>query len=211
MAGTLTRARRQRLNRVLTIALTLVVAAGVVMVWVRVIETLREPAAGPRTIGQPGALVWDDRVFTTAGQLKAYLNSQGLSYARWAARHPTAFGGSPPAVTRHTTKHSVTTKHRTTTKHAAKTVKTVTTPAKPVVHRVSAPAVGDATSKSLISVLLTLMLLAAGLVLGGSAAVPPRYAPVALQRFYAAPDRRMVALAAATAILMGFGVSFYLS
>jgi hypothetical protein len=57
---------------------------------------------------------------------------------------------------------------------------------------------------------LTLLLLVAGLVLGGSAALPPRYAPVAVQRFYAGSDRRMVALAAATAILMGFGVSFYL-
>jgi len=76
---------------------------------------------------------------------------------------------------------------------------------------VAAPVVGDAKSRPLTSMVLTLLLLAAGLVLGGSAALPPRYAPAALQRFYAAPDRRIVALATATAILMGFGVSFYLS
>jgi hypothetical protein len=191
---------------VLTIGATLVVAAGVALVWVRVVETLTESSGGPRTVGQPGALVWDGKVFTTPGQLKAYLNSQGLSYTRWAARHPTAFGGSAPAVKTHAKTHTK------TTKSVAKTTKTATTPAKPkpVTHRVAAPAVGDTNSKPLTSLVLTLLLLVAGLVVGGSAALPPRYAPVAVQRFYAAPDRRIVALAAATAILMGFGVSFYL-
>jgi hypothetical protein len=188
---------------VLTICITVVVAAGLAVVWVRVVQTLKEPASGPKTVGQPGALMWDGRAFTSPGQLKRYLNSQGLSYSRWAARHPTAFGGSAPAVT----------KHPTVKKHPTTTTKTVTPPpAKPVTQHVAAPkTVGDASSKSLTSLVLTLLLLAAGLVLGGSAALPPRYAPASVQRFYAAPDRRMVALAAATAILMGFGVSFYLS
>lgn len=199
MAGTLRRSRRRRLSRVLTIGVTLVIAAAVALVWVRVVETLTESSGGPRTVGQPGALVWDGRVFTTPAQLKAYLNSQGQSYARWATRHPTAFGGSAPAVKTHT-------------KTVTKSTKTATTPAKPkpVTHPVAAPAVGDTKSKPLTSLVLTLLLLVAGLVLGGSAVLPPRYAPVAVQRFYGAPDRRMVALAAATAILMGFGVSFYL-
>jgi ABC-type arginine/histidine transport system permease subunit len=102
-------------------------------------------------------------------------------------------------------------KHPTVTKHP--TTKTVTPPpAKPATQHVAAPKiVGDAKSQSLTSLVLTLLLLVVGLVLGGSAAVPTRYAPASVQRFYAAPDRRVVALAAATAILMGFGVSFYLS
>jgi hypothetical protein len=58
---------------------------------------------------------------------------------------------------------------------------------------------------------LTILFLVVGIVLGASAMVPPRYAPVAVQRFYADPDRRIVVLAAATAILLGFGVSFYLT
>jgi hypothetical protein len=182
---------------VLTICITVIVAAGLAVVWVRVVQTLEEPASGPKAVGQPGALTWDGRVFTSPGQLKTYLNSQGLSYTRWAARHPTAFGGSALAVT----------------KHPTVTINTVKPPpANPVTQHVAAPkTVGDASSKSLTSLVLTLLLLAAGLVLGGSAAVPPRYAPASVQRFYAAPDRRVVALAAATAILMGFGVSFYLS
>jgi hypothetical protein len=203
MAGTLRRSRRRRLSQVLTIAVTLLIAAGVAMVWVRVVQTLKEPGSGPKTIGQPGALVWDGRVFTAPAQLKAYLESHGLSYKRWAARHPTAFGAPAPTVPRHTT---------TTVKTATKATKTVTTPARTVTTpRVAAPVVGDAKSRPLTSMVLTLLLLAGGLVLGGSAALPPRYAPATLQRFYAAPDRRIVALAAATAILMGFGVSFYLS
>jgi len=199
MAGTLRRSRRRRLSQVLTIAVTLLIAAGVAMVWVRVVQTLKEPGSGPKTIGQPGALVWDGRVFTTPAQLKAYLESHGLSYERWVARHPTAFGAPARTVPRHTT---------ATVKTATKTTKTVRTATTP---RVAAPVVGDAKSRPLTSMVLTLLLLAAGLVLGGSAALPPRYAPAALQRFYAAPDRRIVALATATAILMGFGVSFYLS
>jgi hypothetical protein len=191
---------------VLTIAVTLVIAAGVALVWVRVVETLKEPASGPKTIGQPGALVWDGRVFTAPAQLKAYLNSQGLSYKRWAARHPAAFGASAPATTKHKRTRTPTAKHTATTP-----AKTVTTAARPRTPRVSAPAVGDAKPKPLTSMVLTLVLLIAGLALAASATLPPRYAPGTLQRFYAAPDRRMAALAAATAILMGFGVSFYLT
>lgn len=203
MAGTLRRSRRRRLQRVLTIGVTLVIAAAVAMVWVRVVQTLKEPASGPTTVGQPGALVWDGRVFTTAGQLKAYLNAHGLSYKRWAARHPTAFGATAPAAKTHTTSHPKT--------HTKTTAKPKPKP-KPVVHHVAAPTVvSDTKSKSLTSAVLTGLLLMIGLVLGGSALVPPRYWPVAVQEFYAAPDRRMVALAAATAILVGFGVSFFLS
>jgi hypothetical protein len=36
-------------------------------------------------------VVWQNRVFTTEGQLRRYLNAKGLSYSRWASRHPAAF------------------------------------------------------------------------------------------------------------------------
>jgi hypothetical protein len=81
-----------------------------------------------------------------------------------------------------------------------------------VTPHVAAPATVSATkSKPLTSLVLTIMLLVGGLALGASAALPTRYTPVTVQHFYATPDRRMVALAAATAILLGFGVSFYLT
>jgi hypothetical protein len=196
--GTLRSARRKRLNRALnralTIGVTVVLAAGLAVVWVRVVQTLTAPPNPPRAVGEPGALVWDGRVFTTPSQLKAYLTSRGLSYSRWVARHPTAFGAPAPVSTRHPT-----------------STKTAKPKPKPVHHRVAAPSLTNTTSRPLMSLVLTILLLIGGLILGGSAVLPTRYAPIAVQRFYSGPDRRMVALAAATAILLGFGVSFYLT
>jgi len=190
---------------VLTLCISVVVAAGLALVWVRVVQTLTAPSSAPKAVGQPGALMWDGRVFTSSGQLKAYLSSKGRSYSRWVARHPTAFGATAPTVA-----HHATTKKKPT-KTAAKP-KPTTTAAKRVTHRVAAPATVSATkSKPLTSMVLTILLLAGGLALGASAALPTRYTPVAVQQFYTTPDRRMVALAAATAILLGFGVSFYLT
>jgi hypothetical protein len=174
---------------VLTVCATVVVAAGLAVVWVRVVQTLTESSGGPQTVGQPGALVWDGRVFTTARQLKAYLAARDLSYSRWAARHPTAFGGHAPTVIKHTTKKA----------------------AKPATHHVAAPTVSDTKSRTITTTLLTVLLLLGGVALAGSAVIPPRYAPLAVARFYADPGRRTVALAAAAAVLLGFGVSFYLN
>jgi hypothetical protein len=202
---------------VLTICATLIVAAGVAMVWVRVVQTLTESSGPPRAVGQPGALVWDGRVFTSPGQLKAYLTSHGQSYSRWLARHPTAFGRTAPTV-RHHAATKTTPKPKPTKTAAKPKPKPTKTAAKPtpkpapVTPHVAAPATVSATkSKPLTSLVLTIMLLVGGLALGASAALPTRYTPVTVQHFYATPDRRMVALAAATAILLGFGVSFYLT
>lgn len=135
-------------------------------------------------------------MFTTPSQLKAYLGPK--AYVRWARLHPTAFGAPAPTRARHTT--------------ASKT-KAKPKP-KPATHRVASPPVVETTSKSrsLPKIVLMALLMLGGLALGASAVAPARMAPVALQRLYAEdPDRRMVAFAAATAILLGFGVSFYLS
>jgi hypothetical protein len=198
---------------VLTLCISVVVAAGLALVWVRVVQTLTAPSGAPKAVGQPGALMWDGRVFTSSGQLKAYLSSKGRSYSRWVARHPTAFGATAPTVAHHAT----TKKKPKPTKTAAKPKpkpkpKPTTTAAKPATHHVAAPATVSASkSKPLTSMVLTILLLVGGLALGASAALPTRYTPVAVQQFYTTPDRRMVALAAATAILLGFGVSFYLT
>ena len=194
----------------LTLCISVVVAAGLALVWVRVVQTLTAPSGAPKAVGQPGALMWDGRVFTSSGQLKAYLSSKGRSYSRWVARHPTAFGATAPTVAHHAT----TKKKPKPTKTAAKPKPKPkpTTTAKRVTHHVAAPATVSATkSKPLTSMVLTILLLVGGLALGASAALPTRYTPVAVQQFYTTPDRRMVALAAATAILLGFGVSFYLT
>ena len=202
----LSRSRRRRLSRLLTIAAALVLVAGLAFVWVRVVQTLREPAptGQSQALGQPGALVWDDRVFTTPAQLRAYLGPK--AFARWSARHPTAFGvpgvSTPKSVTKTATK--------TTPKPTPKTTptKTETTAAAPVA---AAPgATSTSQSQSPLARALTLLLVLGGLALGASALVPYRIAPAALRRIYAEPDRRPIALAAATAMVLGVGVAFYL-
>jgi hypothetical protein len=199
--GTLKRARRRRLDQVLTLCATIVLGAGIALVWVRVVQTLTESAKGPPTVGQPGALVWNGRVFTSSAQFKAYLTSKGFSYSRWAARHPTAFGGSAPTATTRKTKATV----KTTTTKPAKSKP------KPATHHVAAPTANVTSSRPLAATVLMFLLLIVGLVVGGSVLMPPRYAPVAVQRFYANPDRRMLALAAAAATLLGLGVSFFVA
>ncbi len=159
------------------------------VVWVRVVQTLTESSNGPKAIGQPGALVWDGRVFTTSAQLKAYLTSRGLSYSRWAARHPTAFGADAGCD------------------HAHDTTKT----AKPAAasRRV---AVGEPDEHTVA--VRRCCCWSCSWSAGSSSAVA-RYCPRAMHRTSSSgsttsQDRRMVALAAATAILLGFGVAFYL-
>lgn len=169
----------------MAVAISVVLAAGLVFVWVRVVQTLTEPAPAPRAIGEPGALVWDGRVFTSPSQLKAYLGPK--RYTRWTVRHPTAFGATAPA----TVSHTAATKKK---------------PAKPQV--AAPPTVATAESRSLTSRVLTIFLVLGGLALATSALLPERLAPVAMQRLYAEPDRRIIALAAATAMLLGFGVSY---
>jgi hypothetical protein len=197
---------------VLTLCISVVVAAGLALVWVRVVQTLTAPSSAPKAVGQPGALMWDGRVFTSSGQLKAYLSSKGRSYSRWVARHPTAFGATAPTVAHHATTKKKPKPTKAAAKPKPKPKPKPTTTAKRVTHHVAAPATVSATkSKPLTSMVLTILLLVGGLALGASAALPTRYTPVAVQQFYTTPDRRMVALAAATAILLGFGVSFYLT
>jgi hypothetical protein len=181
------------LSRVLTSGAAIVLAAVLAVVWVRVIHTLTAPSNAPRVVAQPGALVWDGRVFTTPAQLKRYLEGRGLSYTRWSARHPTAFGATAPV-------------RRTTS-----TKTTTTSKPKPAHHRVASPTVSASKSRSLSTLLLTVLLGFGALAIGASAVVPPRLAPVAIQRLYANPDRRTVAIAVATAMLLSLGVSLYLS
>jgi hypothetical protein len=177
-----------------------VLAAALVVVWVQVVKSLTPPSDQPKSIGQPEALVWDAHVFTTAAQLKAYLEARGLSYARWSARHPTAFGAPAPATARHTS----------STKKAAKPKAAKPKP-KSVGRPVAAPAVTATQARSLTTKLVTIILVLGGVALAASALVPARIAPVVVQRLYGDSDRRMMALAAASARLVGVGVSFLFS
>jgi hypothetical protein len=177
----------------MSIAVAVLLAAGLAFVWVRVVKTLTAPSDAPKAVGQPGALVWDGRVFSTPSQLKAYLGPK--AYARWSVRHPTAFGAPAATAPRHATP-----------------TKTKTVKPKPVSEPVESPAISASKSRSLAAIALMILVMLGGLGLLASALVPTRLAPVALQRLYIEdPDRRMIAFAAATAILLGFGVSLYLS
>jgi hypothetical protein len=55
-----------------------------------------------------------------------------------------------------------------------------------------------------------IVLLLGGLAVAGSALIPARMASPAMHRIYADPDRRMIALAVALAIVLGFAVSLFL-
>src|SRR5437870_4235811 len=106
MASTTLRraARRRRLSQLLTIVTAVALDGGLAVVWVRVVQTLKEPApvGQSQALGEPGALVWDNRVFTSPAQLKAYLGPK--AYRRWSVRHPTAFGAPAVSTPKPTTK-----------------------------------------------------------------------------------------------------------
>jgi|SRR3954451_11964145 hypothetical protein len=82
---------RVAFSRFVTITMALVLLSALVLVWAKVISTLTAHIDPKPAIGQPQAVVWQSRVFTTDTQLRRYLNARGLSYSRWAARHPAAF------------------------------------------------------------------------------------------------------------------------
>jgi cytoskeletal protein RodZ len=216
MASTaLRRARRRRLSQLLTIAVAVALVAGIAVVWVRVVQTLKEPAPSTQShvVAPPGALVWDNRVFTTAAQLKAYLGPK--AYRRWAVRHPTAFHAAPTRTHRTATKTATKTHTKTATKRTPVTKPkpkptTIAAPTTSTPVASAAPPESTPGSQSLLARMLTLLLVLGGLALGASALVPYRIAPEPLRRLYSEPDRRPIALAAATAMVLGFGVAFYL-
>jgi hypothetical protein len=76
--------------RLLGLLLTLALALVLVLVWARVVSTLTEPTEARPPIGQPKAVVWQDRVFTTELGLRRFLRARGISYSRWISRHPSA-------------------------------------------------------------------------------------------------------------------------
>ncbi len=146
-----------------------------------------------RPIGQPQGIVWDGRVFPTALQLQAYFKARGISYTQWVHRHPALFGGNQAPVVSAATKDAR------------------APDAKSTERRTVAPAGTGSSSKSLAATLLTIFLVSCGIALGGSALVPARHAPGAIQRLYSNPDRRTAAFVAAVAMLLGLGLSQYLS
>jgi hypothetical protein len=77
--------------RLVTLLMVLVLVAALAVVWVKVVSTLTSNIEPRPPIGQPRAVVWNNRVFTTDGQLRRYLHTKGLSYSRWVSRHPAAF------------------------------------------------------------------------------------------------------------------------
>jgi hypothetical protein len=82
---------RMAVARFVTIVVVLVLGAALVLVWAKVITTLTSKVERKPPIGQPHAVVWENRVFTTDGQLRRYLHAKGLSYSLWVSRHPAAF------------------------------------------------------------------------------------------------------------------------
>jgi hypothetical protein len=91
MSVALAHGLRVAFNRFVTIVMTLVLLGALVLVWAKVVSTLTASIEKKPPIGQPRAVVWQNRVFTTEGQLRHYLNAKHVSYSRWVSRHPAAF------------------------------------------------------------------------------------------------------------------------
>jgi hypothetical protein len=91
MSVALAHGLRVAVSRFVTITMTIVLLGTLVLVWAKAISTLTSHVEPKPPIGQPRAVVWQDRVFTTDGQLRRYLHAKGISYSRWVSRHPAAF------------------------------------------------------------------------------------------------------------------------
>jgi hypothetical protein len=88
---TLAHGLRVAVSRFVTFTMAIVLLAALVLVWARVVSTLTAHIEPKPPIGQPRAVVWQHRVFTTDAQLRRYLHAKGVSYSRWVSRHPAAF------------------------------------------------------------------------------------------------------------------------
>ena len=82
---------RVAFSRFVTITMALVLLCALVLVWANVISMLTVHIDPKPPVGQPQAVVWQNRVFTTDAQLRHYFHTKGLSYTRWVSRHPAAF------------------------------------------------------------------------------------------------------------------------
>lgn len=91
MSVALARGVRIAVTRVVTFTTALVLVGALVLVWAKVVTTLTSHIDPKPPIGQPRGVVWQNRVFTTDGQLRRYLHARGVSYSRWVSRHPAAF------------------------------------------------------------------------------------------------------------------------
>ena len=91
MSVALAHGLRVAFSRFVTITMVIVLVGALVVVWAKAISTLTSNVQPKPPIGQPRAVVWQSRVFTTEGQLQRYLHARGLSYSRWVSRHPAAF------------------------------------------------------------------------------------------------------------------------
>jgi hypothetical protein len=227
---------RRIVQRLLAVVVAFAVIGAVALIWTRVVHTLTTTGEPPQPIGQAKGIVWDGKVFTSTSQFERYLKSRGISYTDWARRHPGLFGSTAataaPVVTK---KHATATKtHKAARTHAPAVPKKHTTVAKtrkatrkhttvkstPVTTpktstssepRALAPTATATSSASWTSTFLTLLVLMGVVVVGGSALIPARMAPAPIHRLYVNPDRRLAALGAATAMLLGLALSRFLN
>jgi hypothetical protein len=83
----------RRVMSATVLALTIVAA---LVAWGAVVERFRN--AEPLAVrGSPEAIVWDDRIFRSEAQLAKFLRGRGISYERWARKHPDAVAILRPA------------------------------------------------------------------------------------------------------------------
>jgi hypothetical protein len=195
---------RRHAHRLLSIAALVVLALGVALVWARVVHTLVVADSSGPAIGRPQGIVWGTHVFTSEAQLRAYLVAHGLSYERWIARHPAAAAivGRKPVVPKNQQQPGKAAKPATLASSG---------PSVPVRTAAGAGLARDSGSGFSWSTIALDLLIAIGVMIGVSALIPITIAPGPVARFYAIPERRVLASAAAVAILCGLGLSRLLS
>jgi len=88
MSVALAHGLRVAFSRFVTIVMTLVLLGALVLVWAKVVSTLTAHVEPKPAIGQPRAVVWQSRVFTTEGAASTLPPRQG------SLVHPV---GQPPS------------------------------------------------------------------------------------------------------------------
>jgi hypothetical protein len=199
----------------------LVLAVALIAVWARVVQTLVQPTEHDAPVGQVSGIVWGGRVFTTSEQLRVFLESRGLSYARWVKAHPYAFTGRTPATTPATVAAAERTRRPATTGTVASTTASSATSSTNASVRAAPRVEGSLGTQRLVTLLLITAALALALVATVAAPAllrltrgldldPERRVVVFARGVYLDPERRLAVLAAGLAILVGLVIAYFI-
>ena len=179
-----------RLGTVPVAVVAVVLVGGV---WAIAIQTLAHPKPLTASRRAPGAIVWQDRVFSSRSQLSRWLERHGSVYRRWARLHPAAasiLGGHKGAF--RPPHHKVST--RTVADQSAG-------------RRAAAQRTIAVSQSSPAYEAFVVLLLFVGATLLALGLAPPALVQRVRWTAWLSPDRRPYALMAGIALLVGCGLA----